>query len=201
MQTTTTGHNWSGTKSQKQIQILDSYDRKTVTNLYTGDNAVADAKKDGFNISEWKGRDVSASDIWEGAKNNPEFQRAGETLGNVATVASLIVGPELLVGKVIANVARGSKAFKVAQQGGKHSGFLKNYANKSTKELNKAVESLINGKRGINVHMDKIKNPSKYVDNWDDLRPSHQQSLLKGWQKEIDNASEQVGILREILKQ
>jgi hypothetical protein len=49
--------------------------------------------------------------------------------------------------------------------------------------------------------MDKIKNPSKYVDNWDDLRPSHQQSLLKGWQKEIDNASEQVGILREILKQ
>ncbi|MCV6629883.1 MAG: TIGR02269 family lipoprotein [Flavobacteriaceae bacterium] len=110
MQTTTTGHNWSGTKSQKQIQILDSYDQKTVTNLYTGDNATANAAKDGINISEWKGRDVSASDIWEGAKNNPEFQRAGETLKNVATVASLIVGPELLVERAIAEVAVGVRA-------------------------------------------------------------------------------------------
>ncbi|MDL5514696.1 RHS repeat-associated core domain-containing protein [Arenibacter sp. M-2] len=100
MQTTTTGHNWSGTKSQQQIQVLDSYDRKTVTNLYTGDMASANAQKDGFNITEWKGRDVSASDIWKGAKNNPEFKKAGETLKNVVAAGGLVLaGPAALSGE------------------------------------------------------------------------------------------------------
>jgi len=100
MQTTTTGHNWSGTKSQKQIQILDSYDRKTITNLYTGDMANAKAKNDGVNITEWKGRDVSARDIFDGAKNNKEFQKAGETLKKVLAFGGLVLaGPAALSGE------------------------------------------------------------------------------------------------------
>ena len=55
---------------------------------------------DGFNISEWKGRDVSATDIWEGAKNNKEFQKAGETLKNVLAVGGLVLaGPAALSGE------------------------------------------------------------------------------------------------------
>ncbi len=107
---------WSGIKSQYQLQVLDSYDRKTVTNLYSGDNALADAKKDGVNISEWQNREVSASDIWEGAKNNPRFQKAGETLRNVGIVASFIFGPELLVERVAVEIIAGVRVYKTAKQ-------------------------------------------------------------------------------------
>ena len=98
------------------------------------------------------------------------------------------------------NVAKGGKsAFDIAKEGGKHSGFLKNYMGRSADEINKAINTLQTGKRGINTHLDKIANPSKYVPNWNNLRPSHQQSLINGWQKEITNGNEQIQILRSIL--
>ncbi len=97
-------------------------------------------------------------------------------------------------------VARtGNNAFKIAQSGGKHSGFLKNYLGRSPDQINKAINTLQTGKRGINVHLDKISNPSKYVPNWNTLRSGHQQSLIRGWQKEITNGREQIEILRGIL--
>ncbi len=91
------------------------------------------------------------------------------------------------------------KAFKVAQEGGKHAGFLKNYFSRGMKEINSAMESLQTGKRGIGVHLDKIANPSKYVKDWDSLRKQHQESLIRNWQKEIVNAREQIEILKGIL--
>lgn len=98
------------------------------------------------------------------------------------------------------NAAKGGKsAFDIAKAGGKHSGFLKNYTGRSADEINKAINTLQTGKRGINTHLDKIANPSKYVPNWNALRPSHQQSLINGWQKEITNGIEQIQILRGLL--
>ncbi len=125
MQTTTTGHNWSGTKSQKQIQILDSYDRKTVTNLYTGDNATANAAKDGFNVSEWKGKSQGTWNTVKQAYNHiatSDDYRSREfrsTLGNVATAASLVVGPELLIERAVAEVGIGIGAMKLLPSAGK----------------------------------------------------------------------------------
>gem|GEM_PF-6127070 len=93
----------------------------------------------------------------------------------------------------------GMSVFDIAKAGGRHSGFYKNYVGRSADEINKAINTLQTGKRGINTHLDKIANPSKYVPNWNNLRPSHQQSLINGWQKEINNANEQIQILRGIL--
>ncbi|RZJ88541.1 MAG: hypothetical protein EOO20_13375 [Chryseobacterium sp.] len=89
--------------------------------------------------------------------------------------------------------------FEIAKVGGKHSGFLKNYMGRSADEINKAINTLETGKRGINTHLDKLANPSKYVPDWNILRPSHQQGLIKGWQKEILNGREQIQILRGLL--
>jgi len=94
-----------------------------------------------------------------------------------------------------------SKAYSEAANGGKHAGFLDNFAGRSTSELDKTINSLQYGKRGISVHEDKIANPSKYVENFDDLTPQHQQNLIDGWRKEIQNAREQIDILKDIKKQ
>ena len=90
-------------------------------------------------------------------------------------------------------------AYKTALSGGKHSGFLKNYIGRSPNEINKAINSLQSGNRGINVHLDKIANPTKYVPNWNNLSPSYQQNLINGWQREITNGREQIEILRYLL--
>jgi RHS repeat-associated protein len=102
-------------------------------------------------------------------------------------------------GKVGGATKTGMSVFDIAKAGGRHSGFYKNYVGRSADEINKAINTLQTGKRGINTHLDKIANPSKYVPNWNNLRPSHQQSLINGWQKEINNANEQIQILRGIL--
>ena len=93
----------------------------------------------------------------------------------------------------------GMTEYETALAGGKHSGFLKNYLGRSADEINKAINTLQTGKRGINTHLDKIANPSKYVPNWNTLRPNHQQSLINGWQKEITNGTEQIQILKGLL--
>jgi hypothetical protein len=93
----------------------------------------------------------------------------------------------------------GATAYKTALSGGKHSGFLRNYTRRSPNEINKAINSLQSGNRGINIHLDKIANPTRYVPNWNTLSPSYQQSLINGWQSEITNGREQIEILRYLL--
>ncbi len=53
----------------------------------------------------------------------------------------------------------------------------------------------------IDIHSDKIKNPSKYVDGWDKLDERRKQGLIKHWEKEIRNfgqsISDRIGELKE----
>jgi len=93
----------------------------------------------------------------------------------------------------------GMTAYETALAGGKHSGFLKNYIGRNADEINKAIRSMQTGNQGISVHLDKIANPTKYVPNWNTLRPGHQQSLIKGWQNTVTKHTEQIEILRGIL--
>jgi hypothetical protein len=76
---------------------------------------------------------------------------------------------------------------------------LKNYQNLRKHQINKAIKSLLSGKRGINVHLDKLPNPSKYVENWTILSDNYKKILIRGWQKEIQNGREQIEILKDIL--
>lgn len=130
-----------------------------------------------------------------------------EIFGTILFMSLGIGGTIEQVGKTavraaVTNVTMGGRtAFDIAKAGGKHAGFFKNYIGRSPAEINKAINSLQTGNRGINVHLDKIANPSKYVKNWDALNPSHQQSLIRGWQKEINNSTEQIQILKGILGQ
>ena len=48
----------------------------------------------------------------------------------------------------------------------------------------------------MDLHLDKIAAPEKYLDGWPGLRESHQASILREWRKEITDHQEQIAILK-----
>lgn len=94
--------------------------------------------------------------------------------------------------------ARGAgDAFKIAQAGGKHAGFLKNYAGRSAGEIQRGITSL---EKQIAEHQTKIANPEKFMEGWSKLDPRQQQALVNSkWPSDIQRQSEQLEILRGLL--
>ena len=91
-----------------------------------------------------------------------------------------------------------NNAFKAAQAGRKHAGFLKNYAGKSASELKSGIASL---QKQIGEHTDKIANPEKYIPNFKQLDPRQQAALLRNkWPSDIARLQEQADILPGLLK-
>ena len=88
-------------------------------------------------------------------------------------------------------------AFKVAAEGGRHSGFLKNYLDKSVDELEKGIESF--GEQ-IQEHLDKIDDPHSAIEGFKDLDPRQQKALIeKKWPSDINRLQEQQDILKGLL--
>jgi hypothetical protein len=93
-------------------------------------------------------------------------------------------------------VARaGDEIMAAAQAGGRHAGFLANYAGRSATEIGRAARSL---GRHIAKHEEYLKDPASKVKNWGELAARQQQHLIDGWQAEIRTAREQVEILNRI---
>lgn len=65
----------------------------------------------------------------------------------------------------------------------------KDLANQKTSSLKKGLESF---KEEIWLHQQKISDPQKYVEGWEDKDPREQQGLLKHWNKEISNFEESI---------
>jgi hypothetical protein len=91
--------------------------------------------------------------------------------------------------------SEGDEVFRTAQEGGRHAGFLRNYATRTAPELRSAVRSL---QKGIRKHEGYLRDPSSHVRNWSELRPQHQQSLIRHWRTEIQSAREQIQIIERI---
>ena len=86
-------------------------------------------------------------------------------------------------------------AYCVAKRGGKHSGFLKNVSKWTAKQRGKSVRKL---QRRIEIHEGYLDNPVSHVPDWHKLRPGHQESLIRHWNKEITDFAEQQSILRAL---
>lgn len=94
--------------------------------------------------------------------------------------------------------ASGPGAFETAKNGGKHAGYYKNYADKPTPEIKKAIDSQ---KKLIAEHQSKIANPEKHIPDFKKLDPRQQEALVnKKWPSDIQRQSEQLDILEGILK-
>ncbi|MEW6773873.1 MAG: RHS repeat-associated core domain-containing protein [Bacteroidota bacterium] len=114
--------------------------------------------------------------------------------------------------KIVQNSAQGiektKSAFQAAKEGGKHSGLLKNYASKSIKEIEKAVQSL---DKKAQEHLDYIKDPAKALLDkqkrtgsgklWKDMTKKEQEGILKFWKKEADTYKEQKEVLEGLIKE
>ena len=89
-------------------------------------------------------------------------------------------------------------AFEIAKNGGKHSGFYKQYVNKSDDEIRRGIQSI---EKQIEEHRDKIKNPEAYIPNFRNLDPRQQEALInKKWPSDIQRQLEQKEILEGILR-
>jgi RHS repeat-associated protein len=89
----------------------------------------------------------------------------------------------------------GDEVFAMAQSGGRHSGFLANYAGRSAGEIGRAQRSL---GRHIGRHEGYLADPTSKVSNFYELSQNHQQRLIEGWLTEIRDASDQIEILTRI---
>jgi len=111
------------------------------------------------------------------------------SLLSVVMLTSVAVG-DLLVAP--------NSAFDIAQAGGKHSGFLKNYVGKSASEIRKGTQSL---RKQIAEHTDKIANPEKHIPGFRNLDPRQQEALInRKWPGDIARQQEQLDILEGLLK-
>lgn len=95
-------------------------------------------------------------------------------------------------------VARGGpSAFEVAQAGGKHSGFLKNYVGRSRAEIQRGITSI---EKQVAQHQAKIANPEKYIEGWSKIDPRQQQALInRKWPTDIQRQTEQIEVLKGLL--
>ncbi|GBF82372.1 hypothetical protein [Aphanothece sacrum] len=91
-----------------------------------------------------------------------------------------------------------NEAYNIAQQGGKHSGFYNEYTTRSNTEIQKGIDSI---NKQISEHEDKIRNPQKYISNFNNLDPRQQKALPQKWQSDIKRQIEQKTILEGILKE
>jgi len=95
----------------------------------------------------------------------------------------------------VASILPVGEAFKAAKEGGKHSGFLKNYLSLPNEKIEKAIKST---QSLIDEHLDKLTNPAAYVKDWASRSTEYQQGLIKKWKKDLQRAAEQNDILKGI---
>lgn len=100
-------------------------------------------------------------------------------------------------GKADDAVQGAQSALQIASEGGRHAGFLRNYVGKSAEELRRGVASL---EKQVATHLDKIRNPEKYIEGFSRLDPRRQKALLeKTWPGDIKRQREQIDILKRLL--
>jgi len=118
----------------------------------------------------------------------------------IAAGGAVAVGtlPDIgLLGGTAGGAASAKTALEIAREGGRHSGFLRNYAGRSPTELRSAVASI---ERQIAQHRSWIANPEGKIPNLRALDPRQQAALLNSkWPGDIARQQEQLEILRGLL--
>jgi len=89
-------------------------------------------------------------------------------------------------------------AYETAAAGGRHAGYLENYAGKSTAEIERGIGSI---EKQVAQHESWIEDPYSKIADWDNLDPRQQDALInRKWPGDIQRQREQSEILRRILE-
>jgi len=87
-------------------------------------------------------------------------------------------------------------ATKIAREGGKHAGQLKQFLKQTPEQLLKTIKSFNNQ---ITKHEEWINNPTSKIVDFNELRPEHQQNLLHHWRQDIARHQELKAIAEDVL--
>lgn len=88
-------------------------------------------------------------------------------------------------------------AYEIAKAGGTHSGLLRNYAQRSTKEIQDAIKSY---EKRVAEHVEKLANPEKYAKNWENMSVEAREGLLQKWQTDLQRNKNEGYVMRGILR-
>jgi hypothetical protein len=141
----------------------------------------------------------------ENASRWGQFAYLGLALFDVVNVAKLAwsAGKSLVkrgisaIGRRFGRKAATKSAFEIAREGGRHAGFLRNYAGKPPAEVRKGIRGL---EKQIAEHEAKIADPEKAISGFRKLDPRQQRALIeKKWPSDIQRQREQLEILQGIL--
>jgi hypothetical protein len=83
-------------------------------------------------------------------------------------------------------------AYGIAKEGGKHAGLLRQLSNLGPRQLEHALRS---HRETAREHMEKLADPRRFVADWDQKDERYRAGLLKKWQAEVDNASEEASVI------
>lgn len=89
-------------------------------------------------------------------------------------------------------------AYKTAKNGGKHAGWYKRMKTMPPHLIEKSARS---HEKTAEAHKDKIKNPSKYVSEWDKMKKKDQALLIRKWKTDIKRNQEQAYIEQGLLEE
>jgi RHS repeat-associated protein len=180
---TSPGEGWIEFVPTKGRPFLELYTENGTKVTYLGENS--------------DGSPSISRTIWRGTVEDASLDIVGLFIPGRLGLKGLIAGASALWGKHLARRAA-KEAFDQALAGAKHAGFLKNYAARSKRELERAIKSI---KKQIAEHEDKIANPRKHIKDSEKLDPRQRDALInRKWPSDIQRQKEQLGILKELRK-
>jgi RHS repeat-associated protein len=143
---------------------------------------------------------LSANAVWQDPTSGWNWVSLGADALSVLGPGIPAIGMVIRGSGKVDDAVKGARgAFEVASEGGRHAGFLRNYAGKTADELRRGVGSL---EKEVATHLDKIKNPEKYIEGFSNLDPRQQKALLeKKWPGDIQRQREQIDILKRLLEE
>ena len=133
--------------------------------------------------------------------HNIQSESAAISEASTTEVASvLLAGPEgkaaeAVVGKIVSRVVA-NNATRIAQEGGKHAGQLRQFMKQTPEQLQKTINSF---DKNIAKHEGWIANPESKVPNFSQLRPEHQENLIHHWQQDVSRHQELKSIAQDVL--
>jgi len=90
---------------------------------------------------------------------------------------------------------RTKDAYEIAKAGGKNAGLLRNYAGRSTEEIQKAQR---NYEKQVEIHKEKLANPEKYAERWGNMTMKERQDLMNTWRDHMKQNQDRANIMRGI---
>lgn len=98
--------------------------------------------------------------------------------------------------KTVANIPKSSKIVSKDTYDKLPDGTAKMYAKQTEKELLKGMRK---EQKKIDLHLDKIAHPEKYVDDWENRNEQYKKGIIEKWKKDIRNHRLQVELRKEEL--